>query len=311
MDPIHSISPQKDTSLALMLEAQARGWEIYYLTQDKLFLENYIILGSCRRLQVINNPQHYYEFIDTHEIPFPLHDFDVVFMRKDPPVNKRFLYTTYFLDIAKKNGAFIINDPNAIRDSNEKLLATHFPQCCPELIVTSNQDQIIAFLNRHQSIIIKPLSHMGGHGVLKLSQHDPNIFASIELLTHNGKLPIMVQRFIPEIAQGDKRIIMIDGEAFSYALARIPQPGDIRGNLSAHAKGIVQPLSERDNWIAHQVGPMLKEKGLFLVGLDIIGDYLTEINVTSPTGVREIDAAIGATLCPLIWNTLENKIKKR
>lgn len=308
MDPIQNIDPKKDTTFALMLEAQKRQWDIFYITVDQLYLVQNTILSAATPIHVIDQEIDYYTFLSPLPKVMSLHEFDIVLMRKDPPFDKRFLYTTYLLDIAKQHGCFIVNDPESIRSANEKLFTAWFPQCCPETIVTSKVDWLVDFLMKNKKIIIKPLGHMGGHGVLLLSIGDPNIYASIELLTQQETLPIMAQRYIPEISKGDKRILMIDGEPYPYVLARVPKQGDIRGNLSAGATAVGQPLSERDRWIANEVGPLLKQKGLYFVGLDIIGDYLTEINVTSPTCVRELEKAFQVNIGKLIWDRLEAKL---
>lgn len=308
MDPIQSIDPKKDTTFGLMLEAQNRYWDVFYITLDQLYLDDNTIQAMAIPIKVIDHKSNYYNFLIPTPIKMSLNTFDIILMRKDPPFDKRFLYTTYLLDIAKQHGCFIVNDPESIRSSNEKLFATWFPQCTPETIVTSKIDLLIDFLKKHQKIIIKPLGHMGGHGVLSLYMGDPNIYASIDLITQQGILPIMAQRYIPEISKGDKRVLMIDGEPYPYVLARVPKKGDIRGNLSAGATAVGQRLSERDRWIANEVGPLLKKKGLYFVGLDIIGEYLTEINVTSPTCVRELENAFQVNICKLIWDRLEEKL---
>lgn len=309
MDPIAQINPKKDSTFALMLEAQKRHWNIFYLPHNELYLDNKKVMGKCISIQLHDQPTDFFTFLASSLSSISLCEFDIVLMRKDPPFDKQFLYTTYLLDIAKHQGAFIVNDPTAIRDANEKLFTAWFPQCCPEMLVTSKIEPLIQFLHQHQKIIIKPLSHMGGHGVIMLTPDNPNIYSSIELLTKQGQNTIMAQRYIPEILQGDKRVLMIDGEPYPYVLARIPKPGDIRGNLSAGARSVAQPLSEHDRWIANEVGPTLKQKGLYFVGLDIIGDYLTEINVTSPTCIREIESAYQVNICQLIWDKIEAKIK--
>lgn len=308
MDPIDTIHPQKDTTFALMLEAQKRKWDVFYITLEALFLDRNEVMSWATPLTLFDRERNYYDFLAPTPALMSLHEYDIVLLRKDPPFDKRFLYTTYLLDIAKRHGCFIVNDPESVRSANEKLFAAWFPQCCPETLVTSHLDLILRFLERHQKMIIKPLGHMGGHGVLLLTREDPNLYSSIELLTQQGTLPIMAQRFIPEISQGDKRVLMIDGEPYPHVLARLPKKGDIRGNLSAGASAVVQPLNQRDRWIANEVGPVLKQKGLYFAGLDIIGDYLTEINVTSPTCVRELESSLKVNICELIWNALEAKI---
>lgn len=308
MDPIETIHPKKDSTLALMLEAQRRHMEIFYLTIDKIYLNNQQVMCQAVQVRVQDSENHFYQFMSSEQ-SYSLNEFEFVLMRKDPPFDKRFLYTTYLLDIAKQKGAFIINDPTSIRNANEKMFATWFSSCCPETLVTSKIKLILDFLSIHQKIIIKPLGERGGHGVLLLSLNDLNNDSSLELLTKNETLAIMAQRFIPEIlSTGDKRLLMIDGEPFPYSVIRIPKSGDFRGNISAGAHTIVEPINDSDRLIAKEVGPLLKKMGLYFVGLDLIGNYLTEINVTSPTCIREIDSAFNVNVSEHIFNALEKKI---
>jgi glutathione synthase len=308
MDPLSTIHPKKDTTFALMLEAQKRHWDLYYLTCNQLTLYNQNVVCKATLLKVSDRENDYFEELGS-EKTYSLNDFDIVFMRKDPPVDERYLYTTYLLDLAKQKGAFIINDPEGIRNANEKLLTTYFPQCCPETLVTCYEDLIIDFLGKHSKVIIKPLGQRGGQGIFLLTQNDPNLFAAIQLLTANETLPIMAQRFIPEILiEGDKRILVLDGEPYPYALARIPKPGDIRGNLSQGASYKGVEINERDRWIVSQINGTLKSLGLYFVGIDIIGGWLTEINVTSPTCVREIDKLFNVNVSQDILDMLEKKI---
>lgn len=307
MDPIQNIKIHKDTTFALLLEAQKRKWEIFYLEHHQLFLSENKVYGLTARINVQDKLPDFFSFIDHAPQKMPLSSFDMVLMRKDPPFDIPYLYATYLLELAQKEGAFIVNDPRSIRDANEKLFTAFFPQCCPETLVTSRKTILEDFFQTHQKIILKPLHTMGGHAVFLLDQHNPNFHVTVEVLTKNGKYPIMAQRYLPEIKDGDKRILLIDGEPYPYALARIPSPGDIRGNLAAGARGKGIPLNARDRWIAEQVGPTLRDKGLFFVGLDVIGDYLTEINVTSPTCVREIEAAFGVNIAAHLLNKLIEK----
>lgn len=309
MDPIESIHPEKDTTFAIMLEAQRRGWEVFYLTYNCLYSVKDHVNVVATKIEVIDRATSFYRFLSPPQT-YSLQDFDITLMRKDPPFDIRYLYATYLLDLAKNKGCFIVNDPTSIRDANEKIFATWFPQCCPPFLVTSRVDLLVAFLAEHKKIIIKPLGYRGGEGILLLQQGDPNIYASIELLTEKETLPIMTQRYLPEITSlGDKRLLMINGEPYPYALVRLPKQGDIRGNLSAGATSHVEPINERDRWIANEVGPVLKKKGLYFVGLDIIGEYLTEINVTSPTCVREIEAARHVNICKDILDPLQILMK--
>ncbi|MEN8167092.1 MAG: glutathione synthase [Pseudomonadota bacterium] len=287
MDPIESIKIHKDSSFAMLLAAQAKGWELYYLQPEDLTLRDGHCHARMRRLLVEDNPTGWYEFLD--EITAPLESLDSVLMRKDPPFDMEYIYTTYLLEQAEQRGCLVVNRPASLRDANEKLFTSFFPQCCPPTLVTRQAAAIRDFAREQQDIIIKPLGGMGGASVFRVRQDDPNLSVIIETLTRHGREYTMCQRFIPEITAGDKRILMVDGEAVPYALARIPAEGETRGNLAAGGRGEGVPLSERDRWIANQVGPELKSRGILFAGLDVIGDYLTEINVTSPTCIRELD----------------------
>ena len=287
MDPIGSINIKKDSSFAMLLEAQIRAWELHYMEQDDLYLRDGECLARSRTLTVKDNPRQWFAFGE--ESVQPLHAFDAVLMRKDPPFNMEYIYTTYLLELAEAQGVLIVNKPQSLRDANEKMYAAWFPQCMPPTLVTRKPEQHREFLAEQGDIIIKPLDGMGGASVFRLAASDPNINVVIETLTDYGARMAMSQRFLPEIAAGDKRILLIDGEPTPYALARIPADGETRGNLAAGGSATGVELSDRDRWICEQVGPRLREKGLMFVGLDVIGDYLTEINVTSPTCIRELD----------------------
>jgi glutathione synthase len=288
MDPIAGINPKKDTTLALLLAAQQRDWPIFYMEAKDLFLARDKPYARMRSLQVKDDLKHWFEL--GKETIAALDTLSVILMRKDPPLDMQYIYATQLLDKAEQQGVFIANHPQSLRDFNEKLFTLNFPQCCPPSLVTSSLHAVHEFLLEHQDIIAKPLDGMGGRSVFRLRVNDPNINVILETLTANNQSYIMVQRYIPEVRVGDKRIIMINGEPIPYALARIAPPGETRANLAVGGKGKAIKLSERDKWICQQVGPSLREKGLLFVGLDVIGDYLTEINITSPTGVREIDA---------------------
>ena len=280
MDPIEGIAFKKDTSIALLDAAQRKGWELFYMEQSDLALEQGRAMASMTKLQVEMNPENWFTKGET--VYQPLSELDTVLMRTDPPFDNEYIYSTYILERAEEEGTLIVNKPQSLRDCNEKVFATAFPQCCPEVLVTKDADRLKAFHKTHHDVIFKPLDGMGGSSIFRIKQDDPNISVIIEVLTKFGKETIMAQKYIPEIKQGDKRILMIDGEPVSHALARIPQDGETRGNIAAGGRGVTQPLTERDLWIAKQIGPTLKEKGLIFVGLDVIGDYLTEINVTAP-----------------------------
>jgi len=286
LDPLASLKSYKDTSLAIMRAAQARGHTLYVCEQHDWHLQRDTVKVDAQPFAFVEDG-HWQTGDKTTQVPS---GFDAVLMRKDPPFDNEYLYSTYLLELAQQQGARIINDPASIRGWNEKLSIARFAQFAPPFIVTSKQEKILAFLAEHDDIIVKPLDGMGGSGIFRLRTDDPNIYAILETLTNFETQTIMVQRYIPEISKGDKRILIIDGEPLPYALARIPKTGETRGNLAAGGKGVAQPLSARDQEIAETVGATLKQHGLFLAGLDVIGDYLTEVNVTSPTGMVEIAA---------------------
>lgn len=306
MDPIASINPKKDSTLAMLNEAQARGWEIYYFEQKDLFLKDSVPYGRAKHLQVKLDANDWYQF--GKDEPVALADLQVILMRKDPPFNESYIYTTYILEHAERLGVLVVNKPQALRDANEKLFTTLFPQCAPPTLVTQSKQLLKDFWREHGDIVCKPLNAMGGTSIFRLQKDDVNSNTIFDVLTNNGTVYIMAQRYLPEIKDGDKRILLINGKPVPYLLARVPQAGDWRGNLAVGAKGVVRELSARDQWIAEQVGPSLAKMGLYFVGLDVIGDYLTEINVTSPTGIREIDAGakinVSATLMDFIESTL-------
>lgn len=306
MDPISAIKFHKDTSLALLLAAQERGWELYYLEQDDLFLRQGEARGLIRKLTVAHNPEQW--FILGEPEDRPLADLDVILMRKDPPFDNEFIYSTYILEAAQKAGTLVVNDPRSLRDCNEKVFATQFPHCCPPVVVSRKASLLRAFHAEHGDVIFKPLDGMGGSRIFRCRQDDPNVSVILETLTNDGAQQIMAQAYIPEIKQGDKRILVIDGEAVPYCLARIPASGETRGNLAAGGTGVAQPLTDRDRWIVSQVAPTLKAKGLLFVGLDVIGDYLTEINVTSPTCAREIDKAYDTQIGKRLMDAIENRL---
>lgn len=295
MDPITSINPPKDTTFALMLEAQRRGWEISVFEQKDLSLLNSVVSARTDKVKLYDNSEHWFDFID--EKIYDLTYFDIILMRKDPPFNAEYIYTTHMLEIAEKSGVKVFNKPQSLRDANEKLFTAWFPQCIPPTLVTRDAVQIRKFIDEHKSAVLKPLHGMGGGSVFLLNHDDVNTSVVIEILTNNESAYIMAQKFIPEVSQGDKRIILINGEPVPYGLARIPKAGEIRGNLVAGAKGVGVELTDRDRWICAQIGPTLREKKLLFVGIDVIGDYLTEINVTSPTCVREIEKIYGINIC--------------
>jgi len=306
MDPIQSISYKKDTSLAMLMAAQERGWQLFYMEQSDLYLNNGEATGLMRELTVAWDPSHWYDFGAAHDQP--LAKLDVILMRKDPPFDNEYIYSTYILEAAEQAGVLVVNKPQSLRDCNEKLFATQFPQCCPPLVVSNNPTVLKRFHREHGDVILKPLDGMGGASIFRLRHDDPNLSVVIETLTGHGRTPIMAQRFIPEIVNGDKRILLIDGEPVPYALARVPAKGETRGNLAAGGSGVPQPLSERDRWICSQVRDAVRAKGLLFVGLDVIGDYLTEINVTSPTCVRELNNAYDLDIAGDLMACIESRL---
>lgn len=308
MDPIETIKPIKDSSFAMMLEAQRRGHELLYMEQPDLFLRDGEALARYRHISVTDSTHRWWEF--GSEGLTKLAKLDCILMRKDPPVDDAYLYATYMLEQAEAQGTLIVNKPQSVRDANEKLFTAWFNQCTPATLVSSNEKQLRLFLEEHRDIILKPLNMMGGASIFRVRTGDPNTGVIIETMTQHATIPIMAQRYIAEITAGDKRILMIDGEPISHALARIPASGETRGNLAAGGRGEGVELSERDRWICQQVGPTLKEKGLIFVGLDVIGDYLTEINVTSPTCIRELDAIYGMNISAQLFEAIEQRVQQ-
>jgi len=302
LDPLASLKSYKDTSLAIMREASQRGHELFVSMQHDLFLR-----GAQARINVQQFSFTGESYVTAEKAEFAPSEFDAIIMRKDPPFDNEYLYSTYLLEIAAQQGARVFNDPSAIRGWNEKLSVTRFPQFAPEFLVTANQALIREFLNTHADIVVKPLDGMGGSSIFRLTLQDPNISVILETITQFGAQTVMAQRYLPAIVQGDKRIIVIDGEPLPYALARIPMAGETRGNLAAGGTGVAQPLTERDREIATTVGKVLKQTGLFLVGLDVIGEHLTEINVTSPTGMVEIANQTDCNPARIFINALEQQ----
>ncbi|MGE8322090.1 MAG: glutathione synthase [Pseudomonas sp.] len=309
MDPIASISYKKDSSLAMLLAAQARGWSLFYMEQRDLYLGAGQARAQMRPLKVFADPARWFELGEEQD--GALADLDVILMRKDPPFDMEFVYSTYLLEQAEREGVLVVNRPQSLRDCNEKLFATQFPQCMTPTLVSRRADILREFATTHGDVILKPLDGMGGTSVFRHRPGDPNLSVILETLTQHGGQQIMAQAYLPEIKDGDKRILMIDGEPVDYCLARIPASGETRGNLAAGGRGEARPLTERDRWIAAQVGPTLREKGLLFVGLDVIGDYLTEINVTSPTCIREIDAAYNTDIGGKLMDAIDRQLKAR
>ena len=303
MDSIDHINIKKDTSFAMLLEAQVRCWELHYMELNDLFLRNGRAFARTRTLTVQRNAQQWYQFIGEQDIP--LDQLDVIIMRKDPPFDQEYIYATYLLERAESMGVYVVNKPQSLRDANEKLFTAWFPQCCAETLVAREPARIRSFLHEQGEIILKPLDGMGGTSIFHLRKDDPNLSVILETMTQYNSRYVMAQKYIPEIKDGDKRILMINGVAVPYALARIPAQGETRGNLAAGGRAEGRELTEQDCWIASQVGPTLREKGLIFVGLDVIGDKLTEINVTSPTCVQELDQQFGLNIAGTLMDHIE------
>ncbi|SMF61071.1 glutathione synthase [Alteromonadaceae bacterium Bs31] len=306
MDPIADITFYKDTTLALLLAAQERGHKLYYMEMQDLALDKGKACAKLRELTVRPNESDWFSL--ENEVFSDLSTLDAVLMRKDPPFDNQYIYATYILERAEQAGTLIVNKPQSLRDCNEKVFATQFPQCCPPVLVSRDSALLKQFHLQHTDVIFKPLDGMGGTGIFRCRADDPNVSVILETLTEGDTGYIMAQKFIPDIRNGDKRVLVVNGEAIPYSLARIPAEGETRGNLAAGGKGVAQALSERDRWIVDQVAPTLVEKGLMFAGLDIIGDYLTEINVTSPTCVREIDKAFDTRIGEKLIVAIENKL---
>jgi glutathione synthase len=309
MDPIAGISPAKDSSLAMLLEAQARGHELTLFELNDLRIRNGEARGMGRRLTVKDDPVNWFELSEPEDIP--LTDLDVILMRKDPPFDMEYIYSTYILERAELGGVLIVNRPSSLRDINEKAFTGWFPQCSPETLITRSLDDLRAFRATHKKIVVKPLDGMGGKSIFVVDAGDNNANVIFETLTQDGTCYTMAQSYIPEIAAGDKRIILIDGKAPQYALARIPGEGDNRGNLVMGATAEVRELTDRDRWICAQVGPELSRRGVMFAGLDVIGDYMTEVNVTSPTGIREIMKMAGVDLAAELMERIEQELNAR
>lgn len=285
MDPIDSINFKKDSTLAMMIEAQERNHEIIYMTSNSLFINSGEASAISSRVEVRNDPSDWFSLGDREEIK--LSDLDAILMRQDPPFNSDYIYNTYILEMASRSGVNVFNNPKSLRDCNEKVFATEFPQCCTKHLVSSEKSLLIDFVNNYEDTVIKPLDGMGGASIFRIKKSDPNLNVILETVTKHFSEKVMIQEYIAEISEGDKRILVINGKPMDAAIARIPAEGELRGNLAAGASAVAKSLSERDLWICNEVGPSLVEKGLVLVGLDIIGDFLTEINVTSPTCFKE------------------------
>lgn len=308
MDPIESIQPSKDSTLAMLLAAQSRGWTLIYFRQNDLAVRDGAPLGDGLQIKVYDDTSRWYE--TGEQWAGALEELQVLLMRKDPPFDMEYIYTTYILELAEERGLLVINKPASLRDINEKVYTSWFPDCAPASLITRNLDELRRFLTEQQKIVVKPLDGMGGRSVFIVTDGELNSNVILETLTDNASKFTLAQRYIPEIAEGDKRILLIDGSPIEYALARIPAPGESRGNLVMGAKAEGRELTQRDRWLCSRVGPILRAKGIVFAGLDVIGDYLTEINVTSPTGIRELDRAFGLNIADTLFDAIDRLLQK-
>jgi len=306
MDPIGSIQVYKDSTYAMLLEAQARGWSIHYMEMNDLVLRDGEAFARCKPLTLFRDHQHWHEL--GPESFMALSELDVILMRKDPPFDQEYIYCTYILERAEARGVLVVNRPSALRDANEKMYTAWFAQCTPPTLVSRELNDLREFLREHGDIILKPLEGMGGASVFRVTEQDPNISVIMEVLTRHRSRYVMAQSYLPAIEHGDKRILMVDGEPLPWVLARVPAPGELRGNLAAGASGEGREITERERWIAGEVGPALRDKGILFAGLDVIGDYLTEINITSPTCIRELDAHFSVNISAHIMDAIENRL---
>ena len=306
MDPIGSIKIAKDSTFAMLLEAQRRGHRLHYVIPGGLFLRDGVAHAHASPLTVQDDPRAWFELGPVSHLV--LGRGQVLLMRTDPPVDAAYLHDTQILGMAQRAGALVVNDPQGLRDMNEKLTALEFPQCCPPTLVSRDAAAIKAFIAEHGDAVLKTLDGMGGRSIFRARAGDPNTNVILETLTEGGRHLAMAQRYIPEITAGDKRILLVDGVAVDYCLARIPQGDEFRGNLAAGGRGEGRPLTDRDRWIAAQVGPEMRRRGMLFVGLDVIGDYLTEVNVTSPTCIRELDAQFGLNIAGQLFDAIESRL---
>ncbi|MDT0593461.1 glutathione synthase [Glaciecola petra] len=310
MDPIESINTKKDTSFAMLLEAQKRGYELYYMQIGDLYINNGLAKAQVKKITVNINedPENYYSVLSAHDID--LHQLDVLLMRKDPPVDSQFIYATHIFSLAQAKGTLVVNDPQALRDFNEKLFTSWYRQFIPDTLVTSKKEQIKAFHEEHKDIIVKPLDGMGGTSIFRVKEDANNLGVISEIITANEQVHAMVQAYMPEISKGDKRILLVDGEVIPYCLARYPSGTETRGNLAAGGKGVAQEVSAENFEVANAIAQDMPEKGLIFVGLDMIGNKVTEINITSPTCVREIEAAFKINICAKLFDAIEKRLNK-
>ena len=306
MDPISAINPKKDSSLAMLIEAAKRDYEIYYMEQKDLKLIDGCATAQATIIEIFDDQKKWYK--SKSNVSIDLKELNIILMRKDPPFDMEYIYTTYVLDKAEENGVLIVNKPQSLRDMNEKVYTAWFPECTPSTLISRSMAEIKFFLGQHKKIVVKPLDGMGGKSIFVVDENDGNANVIIETLTNYGKCSAMAQVFIPEIKDGDKRILIIDGKPVPYAVARIPSKDDNRGNLVMGAVGEGRDLTERDKLICSKISETLKKKGILFCGIDVIGDYLTEINSTSPTGIRELDSIYNLNIASDLFDMLEKKI---
>ncbi len=311
MDPLPSINCKKDSTFAMMLAAQKLNWEIHTIYQSDLYTEDATPRAYSRITQVEDNPQHWFDFSSKQDID--LSSLNVILMRKDPPFDIEYITTTYILQLAEQRGALVVNRAASLRDNNEKMFIAQFPQCCTPFMVSRNKQRLRQFVNQQfheqqSDVILKPLDGMGGTSIYRVNPQDPNLSVILETVSENESRTVMAQQFIPEISHGDKRVLLIDGAAIPYALARIPAAGETRGNLAAGGTGVGIELNERDRWICQQIAPVLKQQGIMFAGIDIIGDYLTEINITSPTCIRELDRIYSLDIAGDLMHCIEKRL---
>jgi glutathione synthase len=306
MDPIDGINIRKDSTFAMMLEAQRRGHDLLYMEPPDVWVDGGEARGSWRPVKVEDNTARWFELGERRDQP--LAELDVLLMRRDPPFDMDYVYLTYALELAEAAGTLVVNRPQSLRDANEKFYITQFPQCCTPFAIARQAERLLAFAERHGQCVVKPLGGMGGESIFQLNPGDPNVKVILEAITKNDTELVMVQTYIPEITEGDKRILVVDGEPVPFALARLPGKGDFRGNLAKGGRGEGVPLSDRDRWICDQVAPALRAKGILFAGLDVIGDWLTEINVTSPTCIRELDAEYGLNIAGQLFDAIDRKL---
>jgi len=307
MDPIESIKPHKDSTLAMLVEAQTRGWQIHYGELSDIWLRDGEAFGRLTNLQVADDPTKWFDLEDVAVTP--LGDMDVILMRKDPPFDMQYVFATYILQRAEDHGAVVVNRPQGLRDANEKAFVAWLPNCAPPTLVSRSLKEMRAFIAEHHQVVVKPLDLMGGRSVFVTDAEDGNCNVILETVAHYGARYVMVQKYLSEIASsGDKRIILIDGQPIPMALCRIPSPGDHRGNMDAGAQTEVRPLTDRDMWICEQIGPVLRDRGLLFTGIDVIGDFMTEVNVTSPTGILELERASDVRITEQLFDAISSRL---